>query len=88
LSWGASSQDEYRSNPIFLRIALSDPEVGYNDFVIEQSLLTGTSIHLRPIDRVLGAAQGAFGEIVNADWRSCIPVPKEMSWEQAAGIYV
>ncbi|KAI5453706.1 hypothetical protein NCC49_005524 [Naganishia albida] len=42
----------------------------------------------RPGDRVLGAAQGAFGEVVNADWRSCIPVPKEMTWEQASGIYV
>ena len=39
-------------------------------------------------DRVLGAAQGAFGEVVAADWRSCIPVPKEMTWEQASGIYV
>lgn len=37
---------------------------------------------------MLGAAQGAFGEVVSADWRSCIPVPKEMSWEQASGIYV
>lgn len=38
--------------------------------------------------RIFGAAQGAFGEHVVADWKMCLPVPDELSWEQAAGLYV
>lgn len=42
----------------------------------------------KPGDRVFGAAQGAFGEVVAANWKMCLPVPESMSWEQAAGLYM
>lgn len=38
--------------------------------------------------RVFGAAQGAYGEQVAADWRQLIEIPEGLSMEQAAGIFV
>jgi NADPH2:quinone reductase len=38
--------------------------------------------------RVCGMYQGAFAEKVTAPWRSLIPVPDNMPWEEAAGALV
>ncbi|TFL04516.1 alcohol dehydrogenase [Pterulicium gracile] len=39
-------------------------------------------------DRVFGAAQGAFAEVVKAKWQSLLPLPDHLSYEQGAGLFV
>lgn len=39
-------------------------------------------------DKVFGYAQGAFGERVACDYRMLLPIPKGMSFDQAAGLYI
>lgn len=38
--------------------------------------------------RVLGAAQGAYGEKVAADWNKLIEVPESLSDEASAGVFI
>ncbi|EJU04312.1 NADP-binding protein [Dacryopinax primogenitus] len=43
---------------------------------------------LKPGDRVFGYAQGAFAERAACDYRTLFPIPKGMTFDQAAGLYV
>jgi NADPH2:quinone reductase len=42
----------------------------------------------KPGDRVFGAAQGAFGEVVKVKYQALIPLPDAMSYDMGAGLYV
>jgi NADPH:quinone reductase-like Zn-dependent oxidoreductase len=39
----------------------------------------------KPGDRVFGYAQGSFGEKVATSWKSILPMPSTLSYDQAAG---
>jgi NADPH:quinone reductase-like Zn-dependent oxidoreductase len=39
----------------------------------------------KPGDRVFGYAQGSFGEKVATSWKSILPMPSALSYDQAAG---
>lgn len=39
-------------------------------------------------DRVFGSSQGAYGEQVACDWQRLVKMPDNITYEQAAGIYV
>jgi NADPH:quinone reductase len=39
----------------------------------------------KPGDRVFGASQGSYAEQVAADWRSILPLPAALSFDQGAG---
>lgn len=41
-----------------------------------------------PGDRVFGAGQGAYAERTATEWRKLHPVPRGMSYDQAAGLFV
>ncbi|KZT26753.1 alcohol dehydrogenase [Neolentinus lepideus HHB14362 ss-1] len=43
---------------------------------------------LKPGDRVFGAAQGAFGEKLATPWTNILPIPDNISFDQAAGLFV
>lgn len=42
----------------------------------------------RPGDRVFGGGQGAYGEMVPAQWQSLVALPDNMSYDQGAGTLV
>ncbi|KDQ53501.1 hypothetical protein JAAARDRAFT_39186 [Jaapia argillacea MUCL 33604] len=42
----------------------------------------------KPGDRVLGGGQGAFGETVAVPWKNLLPLPDNLSFDQAAGLFV
>jgi len=42
----------------------------------------------KPGDRVFGNTQGAYAERAKANWRSLLPIPRGLSFDQAAGLYV
>jgi NADPH2:quinone reductase len=42
----------------------------------------------KPGDRVFGSCQGAFAEKVAANWQQIFPIPKGMSYNEAAGLFV
>jgi NADPH:quinone reductase-like Zn-dependent oxidoreductase len=39
-------------------------------------------------DAVFGSGQGAFGELVVASWKHLVPMPANMSFDQAAGAFL
>ncbi|TFK54240.1 alcohol dehydrogenase [Heliocybe sulcata] len=43
---------------------------------------------LKPGDRVFGAGQGAFAEKLTAPWTSVLPIPDNISYDEAAGLFV
>ncbi|KAJ2925132.1 hypothetical protein H1R20_g11980, partial [Candolleomyces eurysporus] len=42
----------------------------------------------KPGQRVFGAAQGAFADVVSAEWAKLIPLPDNISFDQGAGLFV
>ncbi|KAF8658325.1 hypothetical protein AX16_002093 [Volvariella volvacea WC 439] len=42
----------------------------------------------KPGDRVFGAAQGAFAERIAVAWKDLLPLPKGLTYDQGAGLYV
>lgn len=42
----------------------------------------------KPGDRVFGSAQGTYAERVAADWRDLVLIPRGMTYDQAAGLFV
>ncbi|SCV73427.1 BQ2448_7353 [Microbotryum intermedium] len=38
--------------------------------------------------KVFGAGQGAYAERIKVDWKSLVPVPENVTMEQAAGLYI
>ncbi|KAK7472585.1 hypothetical protein VKT23_000698 [Stygiomarasmius scandens] len=42
----------------------------------------------KPGDRVFGAGQGSYAEKMAVNFDALLPIPKELSYEQAAGLYI
>ena len=42
----------------------------------------------KPGDRVFGSGQGAFAEKIATNWQQLFPIPKRMSYNEAAGLFV
>jgi len=42
----------------------------------------------KPGDRVFGAGQGSYAERMTLDWQRLFPVPRGMTYDQAAGLFV
>jgi NADPH2:quinone reductase len=39
-------------------------------------------------DRIFGAAQGSYGERLTCKWKSLLPLPANMTFDQGAGLFV
>ncbi|OCB90660.1 alcohol dehydrogenase [Sanghuangporus baumii] len=48
------------------------------------------SLHLRrrPGDRVFGFSQGAYADRVAANWKQMLPLPRNMTYDQGAGLHI
>lgn len=42
----------------------------------------------KPGDRVFGSGQGAYAEKIATNWQQLFPIPKRMSYNEAAGLFV
>ncbi|KAF6760271.1 alcohol dehydrogenase [Ephemerocybe angulata] len=47
-----------------------------------------TGCPYKPGQRVFGAAQGAFADVVAVEWEKLIPLPDNISFDQGAGLFV
>ncbi len=42
----------------------------------------------KPGDRVFGSGQGAYADKIATNWQQLFPIPKRMSYNEAAGLFV
>ncbi|KAI0785659.1 alcohol dehydrogenase [Abortiporus biennis] len=42
----------------------------------------------KPGDRVFGSAQGAYADKITVKWKSLLPLPDRMSYDQGAGLFI